>query len=63
MKLKSTFCVQDKNLRDLDPVKEYPTLEDFIKEQGVLKDFPDFWDKNYMMIIHLNNFFIIWICY
>ena len=47
MKLKSTFCVQDKNLRGLDPVKEYPTLEDFMKEQGVLTDFPDFWDKEY----------------
>ena len=47
MKLKSTFSIQDKNLRDLDLVKEYPTLEDLMKEQGVSTDLADSWDNEH----------------
>ena len=45
MQLKSTFSIQDKNLRDLDLVKEYPTLKDLINEQGVSTDLANYWDK------------------
>ena len=39
MKLKrSTFSIQDKNQRDLDYAKDYPTLADLMKEQNVLSD-------------------------
>ena len=31
----SPFAIQDKKLRDLDLAKEYPTLKDLMKEQGV----------------------------
>ena len=37
--------IQDKKLRDLDLAKEYPTLEDIMKEQGVSIDLDDYWDK------------------
>ena len=47
MKLKSTFSIQDKNLSDLDLAKEYPTLKDLMKEQGVSTDLADYWDKEY----------------
>ena len=47
MKLKSTFSIQDKNLRDLDLAKDYPTLKDLMKEQGVSTDLTDYWDKEY----------------
>ena len=42
---KSPFAIQDKNLRDLDHAKEYPTLNDLMKEQGVSTDLVDYWDK------------------
>ena len=42
---RSPFSIQDKNLRDLDSAKEYPTLKDLIKEQGVSTDLADYWDK------------------
>ena len=42
---RSPFAIQDKNLRDLDSAKEYPTLKDLIKEQGVSTDLADYWDK------------------
>ena len=42
---RSPFAIQDKNLRDLDNVKEYSTLKDLIKEQGVSTDLADYWDK------------------
>ena len=41
----SPFAIQDKKLRDLDLAKEYPTLKDLMKEQGVSTDLADYWDK------------------
>ena len=41
----SPFSIQDKKLRDLDLAKEYPTLKDLMKEQGVPTDLADYWDK------------------
>ena len=32
---KSPFAIQDKNDRDIDNVKDYPTLADLIKEQNI----------------------------
>ena len=45
MKLKTSFSIQDKNSRDLDNAKEYSTLADLMKEQGVSTDLSDYWDK------------------
>ena len=42
---KSTFAMQDKNLNDLDNAKEYSTLADLMKEQGVSTDLANYWDK------------------
>ena len=42
---RSPFSIQDKNLRDLDNVKEYSTLKDLINEQGVSSDLADYWDE------------------
>ena len=41
----SPFAIQDKKLRDLDHPKEYPTLNDLMKEQEVSTDLSDYWDK------------------
>ena len=41
----SPFAIQDKKLRDLDHAKEYPTLNDLMKEQGVATDLANYWDK------------------
>ncbi len=41
----STFSIQDKKLRDIDLAKDYPTLKDLMKEQGVSTDLSDYWDK------------------
>ena len=41
----STFVIQDKNLKDLDNAKEYSTLADLMKEQGVSTDLANYWDK------------------
>ena len=41
----SLFAIQDRKLRDLDLEKEYPTLKDLMKEQGVSTDLSDYWDK------------------
>ena len=30
---KSPFAIQDKNVRDLDNAKDYPTIADLIREQ------------------------------
>ena len=30
---RSPFAIQDKNIRDLDNVEDYPTIADLIKEQ------------------------------
>ena len=39
MKLKrSPFAIQDKNQKDLDYAKDYPTLADLIREQNVSSD-------------------------
>ena len=40
------FPIQDKKLRDLDLAKEYPTLKDLMKEQGVSTDLSDYWDRD-----------------
>ena len=37
--------MQDKNLKDLDNAKEYSTLADLMKEQGVSTDLANYWDK------------------
>ena len=41
----SPFEIQDQKLRDLDLSKEYLTLKDLMKEQGVSTDLADYWDK------------------
>ena len=45
MKLKTTFSIQDKKTKDLDNVKDYSTLKDLMKEQGVSTDLSYYWDK------------------
>ena len=35
---KSPFAIQDKNVRDLDNAKEYPTIADLMREQKVSND-------------------------
>ena len=35
---RSPFAIQDKNSRDLDNVKDYPTIADLMKEQKVTND-------------------------
>ena len=42
---RSPFAIQDKNRRDLDNAKEYSTLADLMKEQGISTDLADYWDK------------------
>ena len=32
---RSPFTIQDKNARDLDNAKDYPTIADLMKEQNV----------------------------
>ena len=40
MNLKSSpFAIQDKNARDLDNAKDYPTVADLMREQKVLQDY------------------------
>ena len=34
----STFTVQNKNARDLDNAKDYPTIADLMREQKVPQD-------------------------
>ena len=41
----SPFAIQNKQLRDLDRAKEYPTLKGLMKEQGGSKDLADYWKK------------------
>ncbi len=38
---KSPLAIQDKNARDLDKTKDYPTIADLMREQNVSHD-----DKN-----------------
>ena len=35
---RSPFSIQDKNSRDLDNVKDYPTIADLIREQSISGD-------------------------
>ena len=35
---RSRFAIQDKNARDLDSAKEYPTIADLMREQKVPQD-------------------------
>ena len=35
---KSPFAIQDKNTRDLDNSKDYPTIADLMREQKVSTD-------------------------
>ncbi len=45
MHLESTSNIQDKDLRDLDLAKEYPTIQDLMREQGLSSDLANYWDK------------------
>ena len=36
---RSPFAIQDKNARDLDNAKDYPTIADLMREQKVKKDY------------------------
>ncbi len=38
---RSPFAIQDKNARDLDNAKDYPTIADLMREQKMTQD-----DKN-----------------
>ena len=35
---RSPFTIQDKNAKDIDNAKDYPTLADLIKEQNISSD-------------------------
>ena len=35
---KSPFAIQDKNVRDLDNVKDFPTISDLMRKQKVQQD-------------------------
>ena len=35
---RSPFAIQDKNHRDLDDLKDYPTIGDLMKEQNVTRE-------------------------
>jgi len=35
---KSPFVIQDKNVRDLDNAKDYPTIADLMREQNISKN-------------------------
>ena len=35
---RSPFAIQDKNARDLDNTKDYPTIADLMREQNVPQD-------------------------
>ena len=35
---RSPFTIQDKNTKDLDHVKDYPTIADLMREQKVSND-------------------------
>ena len=37
--------IQKRSLFNLNNAKEYPTLKDLMKEQGVSTDLSDYWDK------------------
>ena len=35
---RSPFAIQDKNIRDLDNAKDYPTIADLMREEKVSND-------------------------
>ena len=35
---RSPFAIQDKNIRDLDNAKDYPTIADLMREQKLSND-------------------------
>ena len=35
---KSPFAIQDKNTRDIDNAREYPTISDLMREQKISND-------------------------
>ena len=35
---RSPFAIQDKNTKDLDYAKDYPTIADLMREQKILND-------------------------
>ena len=35
---RSPFAIQDKNARDLDSAKDYPTIADLMREQNIPQD-------------------------
>ena len=55
---KSTSAIQEKNFRDLDNPKEYSTLADLMKEQGVSSDLADYWDKECELNPSTPRFFV-----
>ena len=42
---RSPSAIQDKNKKDLDNAKDYSTLKELVKEQGLSTDLADYWDK------------------
>ena len=38
---RSPFAIQDKNARDLDNAKDYPTIADLMRKQKVPQDYPN----------------------
>ena len=44
---RSPFAIQDKNLRELNKAKDYSTLAELMKEEGISTDLADYWDKEY----------------
>ena len=46
---RSPFAIQDKNARDLDNAKDYPTIADLMREQKVPHD-----DRNTVHLHHRN---------
>jgi len=36
---RSPFAIQDKNTRDLDNAKDYPTIDDLMREQKASQDY------------------------
>ena len=45
MKLKTTFSIHDKKVRDLDNGNDNSTLNELIQEQEISTDLAEYWDK------------------
>ena len=43
---KSSFAIQDKNIKDFYNANEYTTLADLIKDQCLSTNLADYWDKD-----------------